>query len=73
MRVSLFFSITNDRDVAKAILIFSKRAPGNAPMLFPFLPHNGASEVSPLRKGGGKSFSHAGGGGTTSFGVVFTW
>ena len=38
----------------------------------------GACEVLLLQKrGGGKSFSHAeavkGGGGTTSFGVVFTW
>ena len=34
----------------------------------------GACEVLPLGKGGGaeKSFSHAEGGGTKSFGVVFT-
>ena len=33
----------------------------------------GAREVLPLRKGGGgKSFSHAEGGGTKSLGVVFT-
>ena len=31
----------------------------------------GVCEVLPLRKGGQKSFSHAEGGGTTSFGVVF--
>ena len=35
----------------------------------------GACEVLPLRKGGGgiTSFSHAEGGNTKSFGVVFTW
>ena len=35
----------------------------------------GARQVLPLRKGGGgggKGFSHAEGGGTKSFGVVFT-